>query len=323
MDIGTRTLDQLLSRFPRISDADRRVLEKWLAHFEAKWSPRYLARIAGDLPGPDSAIRLPALYGTLLVDLRRRWECDKPIAVEQYVQMFPEIAAEGRELASLLKEEFDIRKGLGQTVSIDQYVGRFPKLAAAIRRWTKSGKETDGDIRLDQDDDTVQRISSKPADAAKQQAPRPTPPKEPATAGNAPAPTWSPPREPVVQPMAPAAPPTPAVPPRPEPPPPAPAAQPLWVPLPRHRRRQFRHGRYRQPRLRPRCTRPTQLPLQRPPTVPAVPPRPAQHRRACRDSVTDAASRGCARLPLRLRCWLFHHDRRRLLRLCRRSPRLT
>jgi serine/threonine protein kinase/tetratricopeptide (TPR) repeat protein len=147
MDKGTSPLDRLLSRFPRLSEADQRRLGKWLEDFEEGWSPQHLARTAADLPGSDTALRRPVLYGTILLDIRRRWKSGRPIPVEQYVQQFPELAAEGRELVGLLKEEFDIRIGLGHSVSVDQYVGRFPKLASAIRNWTKPEAESNGDDR--------------------------------------------------------------------------------------------------------------------------------------------------------------------------------
>ena len=115
MDEGTRALDQLLSRFPRISDADRTLLGKWLADFEASWSPQRLARCVVDMPRTDSALRRPIVFGTLLVDLRRRWENGKPIAVEQYLQQFPELAGEGREVVGLLKEEYETAKALGHS----------------------------------------------------------------------------------------------------------------------------------------------------------------------------------------------------------------
>jgi serine/threonine protein kinase/tetratricopeptide (TPR) repeat protein len=155
MDEGTKALELLVNRFPRLADGDRQILGKWLTDFEAGWSPQQLARTAADLPGLDTPLRRPALFGTLLVDLRRRWESGKPIAVEQYLHQFPELASEGREIVGLLKEEFEIRKGLGHSVSIDQYIDRFPNYASAIRRWVGAAKPTDGEIDLDSIHETI------------------------------------------------------------------------------------------------------------------------------------------------------------------------
>ena len=203
MDEGTRALEQLVTRFPRLSDADRTLLRKLLADFEANWSPQHLARSVAELPGADTAIRRPALFGTLLVDLRRRWESGKPIAVEQYLQQFPELADEGREIVGLLQEEYELRKNLGHSVSIDQYVGRFPKYATAIRRWTSPAKQTDGEIDLEASHETLTpRSSGKSSDVSDDLAettdPQPTThgQKDLTNAGNLPAmpmPTPSPP----------------------------------------------------------------------------------------------------------------------------------
>src|SRR5689334_3958348 len=123
MGEGTRigALELTLSRFPRLSDEDRRLLGDCLAEFEANWVPNRLARTAGQLPPRDSVLRRPALFGTLIVDLRRRWESGKPLPVEHYLKLFPELASESREVLGLLREEFELRKSLGHSVTVEQY----------------------------------------------------------------------------------------------------------------------------------------------------------------------------------------------------------
>src|SRR5262245_26508950 len=60
----------------------------------------------------------------LLNDQREHWQRGEPLAVEEYVRQYPEIANEPEALLDLVVQEYFCRKRRGETPELDEFVRR-------------------------------------------------------------------------------------------------------------------------------------------------------------------------------------------------------
>jgi serine/threonine-protein kinase len=119
-------------RVRQLSPADRQAYETLAEQFESVW-----AQPSGDPPEleaflpPGGPVRLPLLAHLTACDLELRRRRGEPARVEDYLALFPELAAEPAALLELLLCEYRLARPGG--ASADDFARRFPELAGAFR----------------------------------------------------------------------------------------------------------------------------------------------------------------------------------------------
>jgi len=74
------------------------------------------------------------LAEVLRVDQRQRWQQQQPVAAEEYLRLYPELAAHPEAALDLVYGEYLLREQAGETPSWQDYADRFPDLADGLRR---------------------------------------------------------------------------------------------------------------------------------------------------------------------------------------------
>lgn len=115
----------------RLSSDQRKVVETITSDFHRQWSETLLSAVISGLPakGP---IRLPALIELIKIDLVKRWESAKPISVEDYCKLYPEIGTADAIPSDLIEAECSVRDRIGVPMEPDEFIRRFPSQAASL-----------------------------------------------------------------------------------------------------------------------------------------------------------------------------------------------
>lgn len=111
-------------------------LSQHIDRFVAAWQQAEAPpNVADFLPPGPPALRRLTLVEVIKVDLEYRWQHKRwPKLVEQYLEEFPELTADGGIPCDLLYEEFHVRKQQGDDVASAEYCDRFPSRADELRR---------------------------------------------------------------------------------------------------------------------------------------------------------------------------------------------
>jgi serine/threonine protein kinase len=125
LDFSQRTislsLDELTQR-----------VEAFLAAWERLDAP---PAIADYLPAEPAALRKMVLSELAKTDLEQRASRGLAARVDQYVELFPELAEKsGEPPCDLIYEEFHVRRAAGETIQVEEYYERFPKSAEGLKR---------------------------------------------------------------------------------------------------------------------------------------------------------------------------------------------
>ncbi|MEX0677999.1 MAG: serine/threonine-protein kinase [Pirellulales bacterium] len=126
-------------------------LAQHIDQFAAAWheaeSPPGLAEF---LPAGPPALRRLTLVEVIKVDMEHRWQDKRwPKLVEQYLEEFPELSADGGIPCDLVYEEFHIRKQQGDEVTSSEYCDRFPTRADELRRLLDIDAPTQSTVLVD------------------------------------------------------------------------------------------------------------------------------------------------------------------------------
>jgi serine/threonine protein kinase len=112
----------------RLSEHIDRFAEAWKA---ADAPPE----VAGFLPAGPPTLRRLTLVEAIKVDMEQRWQGRRwPKQVEEYLEEFPELAADGGIPCDLVYEEYHVRRQQGDTVTPAEYCQRFPERAGELKR---------------------------------------------------------------------------------------------------------------------------------------------------------------------------------------------
>jgi serine/threonine protein kinase len=115
------------------NDERRRVVD--LAdRLEEEWRRAASVRLESLLPSIDDPLRPAALQELVKTDLEIRWRRGLPLAIERYLEQFPELAARSAAVAELLYEEYRVRTLHGDRPPLDDYRDRFPRQFDDLRR---------------------------------------------------------------------------------------------------------------------------------------------------------------------------------------------
>ncbi len=91
--------------------------------------------VASYLPVDSPNVRRMTLVELVKVDLEERWKSSATrLRLEEYVQRFPELAADGGPPCDLIYEEYHVRRQAGDKVDANEILTRFPNRAAELRR---------------------------------------------------------------------------------------------------------------------------------------------------------------------------------------------
>lgn len=78
-----------------------------------------------------------AMIETLKVDQRRRWQQGDRVRIQEYLERYPELAADSLGLTALLAQEIELRTAHGETPHLEEYLLAFPQCEAGLRsQWT-------------------------------------------------------------------------------------------------------------------------------------------------------------------------------------------
>jgi serine/threonine protein kinase/formylglycine-generating enzyme required for sulfatase activity len=99
--------------------------------FEDAWQAGQRPQI-DDYLSLDSADRRSGLIELVHVDLERRLKSGEPVRVEQYLERYPELAADQAIVLNLLAAEFALRRQGEPNLSWGEYRQRFPSLGAEL-----------------------------------------------------------------------------------------------------------------------------------------------------------------------------------------------
>src|SRR5262245_15427865 len=108
----------------------REALQQWLQTFEQSWHEASLADLARQLATTDP-LRTPILIEVIKIDLRKCWEQGRVVALETYLQQYPELGDAATVPAELVRAEFEVRRSHGP-VSLDDFRRRFPRPAEEL-----------------------------------------------------------------------------------------------------------------------------------------------------------------------------------------------
>jgi tetratricopeptide (TPR) repeat protein/tRNA A-37 threonylcarbamoyl transferase component Bud32 len=73
------------------------------------------------------------LAAVLRVDQQQRWRLGQHIPAEQYLQGYPEVAADAEAALDMVYAEFRLRRELGPAMEVEAFLGRFPDLAEQLQ----------------------------------------------------------------------------------------------------------------------------------------------------------------------------------------------
>src|SRR5262249_12271258 len=102
-------------------------LQQFVDHFEDAWQSGGRPQIDGYLP-PKTPHRRAVLVELVHVDLERRLKSGAAVRVEQYLERYPELAADKTVVLNLLGTEFTLRRRSEPQLSWLDYRQRFPLL---------------------------------------------------------------------------------------------------------------------------------------------------------------------------------------------------
>jgi serine/threonine protein kinase len=105
-----------------------------LDRFEQAWRDADNVDLAAFLPpGPDG-VRPLILQELIKTELEIRWRRGRGTVLEDYIQRFPEVAANPHMLPGLLYEEYRVRRLYGDRPGLEGYRKRFPDQFAELER---------------------------------------------------------------------------------------------------------------------------------------------------------------------------------------------
>src|SRR5262245_46257428 len=123
----------------QLSEPDRRLLESWLYEFGRTWAPDRLVAQARALPA-DHPLRRPALVEMIKIDLERRWQSGRRVAVEAYLKLLPELGPPDTLPADLIQTEYEVRRQFGAPADLTDFTRRFPNQAGELRRLVEQAR---------------------------------------------------------------------------------------------------------------------------------------------------------------------------------------
>ncbi len=119
--------------------------------FSSAWEGENLPpQLASFLPLDGASARRLLLIELVKVDLEQRWlRHGLPKRLEEYLEEFPELAADGGLPCDLIYEEFHIRSQTDEAPTVEEYFSRFPTLAEPLQRLldVQTGKTASTAIR--------------------------------------------------------------------------------------------------------------------------------------------------------------------------------
>jgi hypothetical protein len=98
--------------------------------FEIAWSHGEKPDIDSSLP-PDHPLRRELLPYFVEMEMEFAWKAGERRLAEDYLKRFPELARDGRAMANLLLQEYDLRSRTEQ-VALDEYRRRYPQWAGLL-----------------------------------------------------------------------------------------------------------------------------------------------------------------------------------------------
>lgn len=119
-----------LSHLRELSDDDWVTLEAIADRFAVAWRRGDRPQLVHFLPA--GATRLPFLIELVHTELELRLKAGEPVRVEEFLQAYPELAAEPTAVFGLIKAEWELRRRIEPAVALAGYRGRFPAFADAI-----------------------------------------------------------------------------------------------------------------------------------------------------------------------------------------------
>jgi tRNA A-37 threonylcarbamoyl transferase component Bud32 len=114
-----------------LAPAAREALEPLLHRFEQAWRQGQRPALEQYLPaaGPQ---RRAALVELVRTDLEYRLEAGEPARAEDYLQRYPELAADRPAALDLIAREYELRRPHEPRLTPDDYLGRFPQYRAEL-----------------------------------------------------------------------------------------------------------------------------------------------------------------------------------------------
>jgi tRNA A-37 threonylcarbamoyl transferase component Bud32 len=126
----------------QVASTDYVRLKGFAERFEEAWQQSQRPALEEFVPadGPD---RWPVLIELIHIDLERRLKAGEATRVEDYLQRYPELAADAGVVTGLLKAEYLLRRRSEPDLTVDDYRRRFPEYADVLRQmWTSADAAT-------------------------------------------------------------------------------------------------------------------------------------------------------------------------------------
>src|SRR5262245_19986192 len=103
-----------------------------LERFEQSWRDNPPADLDAHLPPPGDPGRPSALVALVQVDQEFRWKAGQGLAVEGYLERYPELAGDREAVLCLIAWEFEMRRRREPGLSASDYLSRFPSYASDL-----------------------------------------------------------------------------------------------------------------------------------------------------------------------------------------------
>ncbi len=138
-----------ITRIAELSDQDRRSLEVWLEEHSRGWYEDWLDNCVRELRSmSEYAWRMLAVIQVVKVDLKRQWQLGRKVALEKYLEAYPELGGKSGVAADLIWAEMRAKTKAGVAVDMEDYVRDYPNQATELRALiAESGSAAAGSTR--------------------------------------------------------------------------------------------------------------------------------------------------------------------------------
>jgi tetratricopeptide (TPR) repeat protein/serine/threonine protein kinase len=165
-------------RILALSEADRQVLQSWLAKFDQAWDENKLALWVRQLPPAPSPLRLPALIEMIKIDLERQWQRNRRAVVEAYLKFYPELGTAETVPADLLFVEYRVRRQFNAPAELMDFARRFPSRVHELQKLVEENRSAPAAVSESSSlQDSDDRSDTTRADERPPAAPLPLPEK--------------------------------------------------------------------------------------------------------------------------------------------------
>lgn len=126
-----------------LSDDDRSRFDEFILEFEEQWSTTALDQFSTRLSEFGDDLAQGLLREMILIDIERQWQSGHRVAVEDYLQKYPELGDTQSVPIEFVVAELDARAVADQPLDSQDLLARFPAVAAELEELPQPDRKKD------------------------------------------------------------------------------------------------------------------------------------------------------------------------------------